>query len=637
MDSLKSLIDNTKDYKIKADNMVHIWWWYFQEQNYHKAFEVLNKAKLLATSINDSDLILKCNGNLGFHYKYLKNYGASIFYFKQAQKFITKNDKQERRMISLFDNLSECYNLIGNYQLQKKYVDSSIKINMLLNDSLEGFYNCSALAKYYFSTKNYKQMLSIIDSSLIHLKAPAWEKLIVGTERMNYLYAINKTNQKSNINWSQITRNYYDQYQTLLKNRGADLTPLEITRDYFTKANYYLTINDLKKALSLCDKIEKDNKHILSPEFNVPYMQLKFDLCIKTKNLEGAKTYFDKIQLVSDSIELALHKNNAESIEALLQGENELEKEKTEKQEKIILANESKKQTKITIIFSLIILILLCTGIYLLRKKLKNEKEQKEIIRLQKEIVDEKQKEITDSINYAKRIQAALMAPEEVMKTNLYEYFLYFLPKDIVSGDFYWATKLEDYFFLAICDSTGHGIPGSFMSLINISYLNEAVNEKKLIEPNEIFDYSKKRLIETLSKEGQKDGFDGVLLRINYKTRKIAYAAANNAPVMIKNNTLIELEKDKMPVGNGENNKLFTRFEVSFEKGDLLYAFTDGYSDQFGGEKNKKLKKRKLLELIHLGHTNNTLKQKQVLEIAFKEWKGDNEQVDDICVFGMKL
>nr|MBA3665947.1 SpoIIE family protein phosphatase [Bacteroidota bacterium] len=194
---------------------------------------------------------------------------------------------------------------------------------------------------------------------------------------------------------------------------------------------------------------------------------------------------------------------------------------------------------------------------------------QKDQIEHQKQLVEEKQKEIVDSITYAKRIQYALLAHGELLQKNLKDLFILFQPKDIVSGDFYWATSVtsaqnptgnNELFYLAVCDSTGHGVPGAFMSLLNISFLNEAINEKKIYSPDLILNYVRQRLIDNLSQDGARDGMDGILICFNQADKTITYAAANNAPLLYRNNSLIDLPYNKMPVGKGEKLEPFTLF-----------------------------------------------------------------------------
>jgi serine phosphatase RsbU (regulator of sigma subunit) len=277
-------------------------------------------------------------------------------------------------------------------------------------------------------------------------------------------------------------------------------------------------------------------------------------------------------------------------------------------------------------------------------------KERTEEVFKQKAIIEEKNKDITDSIQYAKKIQLALMTETNLFNDTFNESFVYFKPKDIVSGDFYWATKkiapvvnahgeLENHelVYLAVCDSTGHGVPGAFMSLLNISFLNEAINEKNITAPNEVFNYVRMKLINNISKEGQKDGFDGTLLCINRTTNEVSYSSAFNSPILVSNNSMVELQSDRMPVGYGEKQDHFSLNRIEIKKGDTLYLYTDGYADQFGGPRGKKFMYKKLNEYIQAISAMPLQKQWELLGRNFEEWKGNLEQIDDVCIIGLKF
>jgi len=266
----------------------------------------------------------------------------------------------------------------------------------------------------------------------------------------------------------------------------------------------------------------------------------------------------------------------------------------------------------------------------------------------QKTVIEEKQKETMDSINYAKRIQYALLAHDDLMAQNLPEHFVFFKPKDVVSGDFYWATHKvpdekdnRDLFFLAVCDSTGHGVPGAFMSLLNISFLNEAINEKRIFDPGKILDHTRKRLIENISKEGHQDGMDGILICFDKTNRKVTYSAGHNNPVLVCKAGMNTLPADKMPIGKSDKSQPFTTHEITFESGDMLFLPTDGYSDQFGGTglkpAGKKFKRSNLNQLFENIASLNTLEQFTKLDATLTDWKGEFEQVDDITIIGIRL
>jgi len=255
----------------------------------------------------------------------------------------------------------------------------------------------------------------------------------------------------------------------------------------------------------------------------------------------------------------------------------------------------------------------------------------------QKNIIEEKQKEIIDSILYAKRIQNAILAHELYLAKHIPNHFILFKPKDHISGDFYWATKKDGKFYLAICDSTGHGVPGAFMSLLNIAFLNEAITEKNIEKPNEVLNHVRNRLIKNISKEGGQDGMDGILLCIDTKINKYTYAAAHNRPLIIRNNELLEYPADKMPIGMGIRDDSFTLYDLDVVPGDIIFMYTDGYADQFGGPKGKKFKYKQLNDLLVTIHQNDLKKQKETLANTFIEWKGALEQIDDVLICGLKV
>lgn len=278
----------------------------------------------------------------------------------------------------------------------------------------------------------------------------------------------------------------------------------------------------------------------------------------------------------------------------------------------------------------------------------------KEEILKGRRIIQEKQTEIIDSINYAKRIQYALLAHDEFLQKHLRQHMVYFRPKDIVSGDFYWATEVSinkanngsvknganSFFYLAVCDSTGHGVPGAFMSLLNISFLNEAINEKAIYQPDKVLNYVRYKLANSIGKEGQQDGFDGILFcmeKLGDEILKVTYAAANNAPLYVRDNKLFQLPCDRMPVGQGVHSSPFLLYEPEFQKGDVVYAYTDGFADQFGGPKGKKYKYKTLNAFLLNIHSRPLKAQPEMLRAEFEMWKQKQEQVDDVCILAFGL
>jgi serine phosphatase RsbU (regulator of sigma subunit) len=274
-----------------------------------------------------------------------------------------------------------------------------------------------------------------------------------------------------------------------------------------------------------------------------------------------------------------------------------------------------------------------------------------EELSVKNEVIEEKTKEIVDSINYAKRIQLALITPEEVLKKVVPNSFVFFQPKDIVSGDFYWFAELsttkegtdnEHLVVFCVADCTGHGVPGAFMSLIGMKILNQSIKQKDVNSPAEALDFLNAQVYDTMNKHASednivRDGMDAVLFAINFNRLTLNFAGANNPLFIIRDKEVIELKADKQPIGAYEAQQSFTNYRFDLQKGDVIYATTDGYIDQFGGEDGKKLKskkfKEKLLECVDLPIEQ----QKEYLSRFFNSWKGSLEQLDDVCVMGIKI
>lgn len=317
-------------------------------------------------------------------------------------------------------------------------------------------------------------------------------------------------------------------------------------------------------------------------------------------------------------------------------------------------------------------LVLLILSFYLTikiskkRLQLKNEeleqivKERTHEIALQKEEIEEKHKEITDSINYAERIQNALMMSDEHWHSFTKDYFIFFKPRDVVSGDFYWAYQNENVAIWTAADCTGHGVPGAFMSMLGIGFLNEIVIEGKQYEPKQILNSLRSKIIKALQQKGsneeRKDGMDIALCMWDKKSNAIKFAGANNPLILLtKNETkalafndskmlssdghyLITLTADKMPVGNFLGNEVsFSQQEFSLDEGDYFFSFSDGFQDQFGGPDGKKFMIKRLKNLLLTQSITKISDYEPILEQAFETWlqEGKTEQIDDVCIVGV--
>ncbi len=267
---------------------------------------------------------------------------------------------------------------------------------------------------------------------------------------------------------------------------------------------------------------------------------------------------------------------------------------------------------------------------------------QKNEIEQQKNVIEHKNKNITDSILYASRIQNAVLPPDEYIAETLPEHFILFKPRDIVSGDYYWMTKKGNETVIAVADCTGHGVPGAFMSMLGVAFLNEIVNTSNKLVASEILndlrDHVKRSLRQTGKKAENKDGMDIALCILNQEKKSVQYAGAYNPLFLLRNGELTQIKADRMPIGIYLKEKeSFTNHVLELENTDVLYMFSDGYIDQFGGNNGKKFLAKHFKELLIKIHTKPMQEQKEILNQTLETWRGELEQVDDILVMGFKL
>jgi serine phosphatase RsbU (regulator of sigma subunit) len=253
--------------------------------------------------------------------------------------------------------------------------------------------------------------------------------------------------------------------------------------------------------------------------------------------------------------------------------------------------------------------------------------------------VHRQKSEITDSIHYAKRIQSAILPADRILKENLKQLFIFYKPKDIVAGDFYWTERVDDIVYFAVADCTGHGVPGAMVSVVCHNALNSALKEFKLRKPSAILNKVRELVIETFEKsdEDVTDGMDIGLCAFNSKEMKLAYAGANIPLYIVRDSKLNMIKADKQPIGKHSESRAFTQHEIAIQKNDMIYMLSDGFADQFGGEKGKKFRTSKLKELLLEISSSSVSQQRKQMEKCFSKWKGDLDQVDDVTVVGVRV
>jgi serine phosphatase RsbU (regulator of sigma subunit)/CHASE3 domain sensor protein len=314
--------------------------------------------------------------------------------------------------------------------------------------------------------------------------------------------------------------------------------------------------------------------------------------------------------------------------------------------EKLEMADASSTKTKVMIgVFCLLACGLLIFAGYAVNTYVKRNDAFKIALRKAKQESDAKNKEITDSITYAQKIQEAILPDHKVLAENLSESFILYKPKDIVAGDFYWTVKKSGVIYCAVADCTGHGVPGAMVSVVCSTALNRCVQEFGLTHPGSILDKCRELVIETFASgtNNINDGMDIALITLEYKNEGgkksaiVEYAGANNSMYIVKNGTIQDVPADKQPIGKYDFQKSFTNHKLILDQGDMIYLFSDGYADQFGGPYGKKFKYKPFQEMLIKNATVDVKYQKQNLDSTFESWRGTLEQIDDVCIVGVRV
>jgi serine phosphatase RsbU (regulator of sigma subunit) len=425
----------------------------------------------------------------------------------------------------------------------------------------------------------------------------------------------------------------------------------KISIDHFKKAAYhYKNINHLPYTSRSYAQIAENAIYIENYELAERYADSAMSLSLELESVIGimqssnalyhvylqkgdyknALEAFETHKAMEDSlknIELV-----SESIKQNMSYEYEKEKairETEHQKEAELLAEKEKRQTVLIVAISFGLVLVIAFAFFIL-KRLRITKRQKSIIETQ-------QQELTDSIAYAKRIQYAILPPMKEFNEHLKNGFVLYKPKDVVAGDFYWLENVGNKTLFAAADCTGHGVPGAMVSVVCNSALNRSVREHKLSDPGKILDKTREIVIQEFEKseEEVKDGMDIALCSLEGMTLK--YAGAHNPLWIIRNREIIETKANKQPIGKFDNPEPYTTHTFVLEKGDTFYLFSDGYVDQFGGEKGKKFKAKAFRELLLSIQDKSMEEQKKTIDEAFEVWRGDLEQIDDVCVIGVRV
>ncbi|MCX6310110.1 MAG: tetratricopeptide repeat protein [Bacteroidetes bacterium] len=565
--------------------------------NYAEALKIYYSILPLCEQAHDSTDIIVMYNNIGNVFIAQRNKEEAMDSYTKALAIAEKS--KYKNIASIYDNLGILYAQDGKYAEAKKYFKIGLEHNIQVGYKPQIASSYNNLGSLSLAENNLDEALHYFQLAL-EMKIEAGDKTYLPSTYLSIgdAYIAKK-------DYFNAEKNYKMGLAYSLETGGREWT-----------VSLYSALADLFKA-----KGDYKNAYENQTLYVVYHDSIQNQENTK-KSIQAKVQYeYDK-KAAADSVSNA----EAEKVkDAELTAKNfQLEKEQTQR-------------------YGLYggVVLLLVFGAFMLNR-VQVTRKQKRIIEDQKEIVEEKQKEIVDSINYAQRIQSAILPDPSEIGNVFTDAFIFFKPKDIVSGDFFWMATINEYNFIVAADCTGHGVPGGFMSMLGSSLLNEIIIEKKIIEPGEILDMLRVKIILALKQKGDsgenKDGMDMVLCRFNKKKKELVFAAANNPLWMIRSGEMQEWKADKQPVGifTGEQ-KMFSQQSISLQDGDSIYLFTDGFADQFGGPKGKKFKYKQMQDLLLENSTLSMKEQEVCLENDFQTWKGNLDQVDDVCVIGIKI
>jgi len=562
---------------------------YSAHDNFDKALEFANLALDKAETDKDTITLGYANLKIAHCFEEQKNFEKCLQYYRLSAVYFKQLPSNHS-----YSRLKEVYNNLGNLFKDHKVLDSAL------------YYHQKTLDLAIKTKDRKQQAYSFNNIGLVYNKLNKPDKALEYYEMSAFI-------KKELKDYNSLCGTIINK-ANLLKRTGKMAEALKNYAEGIKMAEEYKRGNFLLTGVHDLASVQVELKDYKAAALNFEKYYRLFDSINKDKETK-------KLEEISAKYET--EKKDAE----ILKGREDIKNQQT-----II---QKQKHFNYAIIGGLILAFISIGVVY--RSYRQNKKFSKNLAQ-QKNLIEVKNKEITDSINYAKRIQESLLTSDELFTKNSSEFFILFKPKDIVSGDFYWANKNDEGFMVMCGDCTGHGVPGAFMSLLGISYLTEIVQQRKINQPNLIFNELKNKIITNLNQkdEARKDGMDATLIKLN--GLKLEFACSHNPIWIIRNNEIIKFKADKHPIGMGVNDDFsFTHYTEQLQPGDTVYMFTDGYADQFGGPNGKKFKVRqleeKMLEIAHL----NMSEQKLKLGDHFTLWKGGLDQVDDVLVIGIRV
>ncbi len=603
------IAEETKDHRLTGAINHSIGTAYYYYGKYDKALEYLLKARKIRAQIKDSLGLAWSLNNSGLIYWQQQSLDEGLYHFTEANKLFNKLNNSTNPTIALeskkgsaisYNNIGLMYENKRNYVEAKKYYLLSLKLNRIINNPDGIGLALNNLGASFHAEGNNDSALKYYNESLvIH-------------EQINDLEGIG-------LCYSNIAECYSSKNDI---NRALQYEAKSV--DAYQKGNIAL---GLKRSYSILASLHAKTKNY----------KAAYEYQVKYSTLSDSLSYGNKLAEMQSQFDREKHENELTMIE-----KDKLVAEEKIKKDRIIIWSAAA--------VGLLLLVVATMSLISYRRK-KNDNQiladQNFQINKQKEIIEEKQKDITDSIVYARRIQQAILPLESELRQHFPESLIFFRPRDIVSGDFYWLHKTQQTFVLALGDCTGHGVPGAFMSIIGHNLLTQAVLEEKAENPAEILSLIDSGLKSQLNKTtggaetSMRDGMDMAICTFAGGGNKLTFSGANRPLIHISNGILTEHKANKLSIGgdNFKTAKQFTQEEVTLSKGDMIYIFSDGYADQFGGATAgvKNFKNKRLLVLLLSISNLSALEQKKKLEENFESWRGNLEQLDDVSMIAIRV
>ena len=554
--------------------------------------------------IGDLDGIATTLNNMGYIYDNQGQPKEALKYYERSLKIREETGDKSGVALAL-NNIGSVYIDQGNDDLALGYYQKALKLAEEVEDRGEIAHSLSNIGSIYKGKGFYESALHYFERAMKLREALGYSEDIISSHiKMANVYLLQEK-------WQDAKR-YSERALEMAKRLGFP----ELIGD---------------AAEILASVYEKEGSGMKALGMHKLYIQMRDSI----KNLETQKAFVSN-QFKSD------YEKKAAADSISFTKEQQLQEAKIAQQQAEIKAKKNQQYA----LFGGLALVILFAGFMYNRFKITNR--QKSIIELQKHeveqqkvLVEVKNKEITDSINYAKRIQAAILPSSRVIREFLPESFVMYKPKDIVAGDFYWMERKQDKLLFAVADCTGHGVPGAMVSVICNNGLNRSVRENNLTIPGEILNKTRELVISEFEKseEDVQDGMDISLcsVKANGNNIDIEWAGANTSLFYFHKGELLVIHGHKQPIGKVDNPQPFPTNKITLAKGDAIYLLSDGFADQFGGPKGKKFKNKKLQELLRSVQSLSMDEQKKEFNRVFEEWRGDMEQVDDVTLAGIRF